>query len=480
MNIVSVIRNEITENSVTAVQAENFSVSYEQLFSDLDSVRNQLTGLGVQADDKVALLAEDSYRYIVFSLAILELDAAVIPVPVNSSQPEIEAVLDKIKINYLIFTSPYYASPDAVPLAAPGPEKDSYFFLTLSGKDVKKILPAPLRAAFIRFSSGTTGGSKGVILSHKTIIERTAAADRVLQINPDDKILWVLDMSFHFVVTILLFLRRRATIVLCASPLPEKMSKALADHRISVIYATPYHYSLMSRFDLFTPAMLKNVRLAVSTAMKLHPEQARSFEDKFGFKLTQAYGIIEVGLVFINTSGQAEKCDSVGTVLPDYQLKLLNPDAEGRGEILLKGPGMFDAYFEPFALREDLFKDGWFATGDIGKLDEDAYLYIVGRSKNVINFIGMKIFPYEVEAVILSHPMVSEAKVEGRRHDNFGEIPVAFIVLEKEYSGRDEEVKKELRKFCIQRLAAYCVPKEFTIVSELKKTKSGKIQRTDE
>lgn len=480
MNIVSVIRNERTENSVTAVQAENFSVSYEQLFSDVDSARNQLSALGVRADDKVALLAEDSCRYIVFSLAVLELNAAVIPVPVNSSKPEIEAVLDKIKINHLIFTPPYYASREAVPLEAPASGDDSYFFLKLSASDAKPILPAPLRAAFIRFSSGTTGGSKGVVLSHRAIIARTAAADKVLQITPQDKILWVLDMAFHFVVTILLFLRRRATLVLCGSPLPEKMAKALAENRISVIYATPYHYGLMTRFDLFTPAMLKTVRLAVSTAMKLPPEPARNFTEKFGFSLTQAYGIIEVGLVFVNTSGRLDKCDSVGTILPDYQLKLRDPDEAGRGEILLRGPGMFDAYFAPFALREDLFRDGWFATGDIGRLDADGYLYIVGRSKNVINFIGMKIFPYEVEAVMLSHPAVSEVKVEGKRHDHFGEIPVAFVVLEKEYSGRDEEMKKELRKFCIQRLAAYCVPKEFNLVPGLKKTKSGKIQRSNE
>ncbi|MDD5596964.1 MAG: class I adenylate-forming enzyme family protein [Victivallaceae bacterium] len=480
MNIVSVIRNERTEDSVIAVRTENFSVSYEQLFSDLDSVRNQLSGLGVQANEKVALLAEDSYCYIVFSLAILELDAVVIPVPVNSSKPEIETILEKIKINHFLFTPPYYPVAGAVLLDTPGPGEDSWFFLKFSVENTERILPAPLRAAFIRFSSGTTGNRKGVVLSHRAIIERTAAADKALKISPDDKILWVLDMSFHFVVTILLFLRRRATIVLCGSPLPEKMSKALSENRISVIYATPYHYGLLTRFDLFAPAMLKDVRLAVSTAMKLHPEPARNFMEKFGFGLTQAYGIIEVGLAFVNTSGRPEKCDSVGAVLPDYQLKLRSPDATGRGEILLRGPGMFDAYFDPFVLREDLFKDGWFATGDIGKLDEDGYLHIVGRSKNVINFIGMKIFPYEAEEVILSHPAVSEAKVEGKRHDNFGEIPVAFVVPEKKYSGRDEELKKELRKFCMRRLAAYCVPKEFIIIPELEKTGSGKIRRTNE
>ncbi|MFA7185452.1 MAG: class I adenylate-forming enzyme family protein [Victivallales bacterium] len=480
MNIVSVIRNERPENSVTAVQTENFSVSYEQLFSDLDSVRNQLSGVGVRADDKVALLAKDSYSYIVFCLAALELDAAVVPVPVNSSEPEIEAILNKLKINHLLFTSPYYSASGAVALAAPDREEDKWFSLKFPVENTQKILPAPLRAAFIRFSSGTTGNSKGVVLSHRAIVERTAAADKTLKISPADKILWVLDMSFHFVVTILLFLRRRATIVLCGSPLPEKMSKALAENRITVIYATPYHYGLMTRFDLFAPAMLKNVRLAVSTAMKLYPEPARLFMEKFGFGLTQAYGIIEVGLVFVNSSGLLEKCDSVGTLLPDYQLKLRDPDKEGRGEIILWGPGMFDAYFDPFILREDLFKDGWFATGDVGKLDKDGYLYIMGRSKNVINFIGMKIFPYEVEEVILSHPAVSEVKVEGKRHDNFGEIPVAFVVPEKKYSGDEDELKKELRKYCLRRLVAYSVPKEFIIVPELKKTRSGKIRRGNE
>ena len=477
MNITKIIRKQVADKSAIAVKTESFSANYKKMFTDLDSTIKQLSALGIKANDKVAILGSDSYEYIVLSLAILELNAAIIPIPANSSKSEIESVLGRIRINHLLFMPKFYSCQNTSSIQTSDLQKNQYFLTTLSSDIAEAILPEPLKAAFIRFSSGTTGASKGVILSHHAIIERITAANKVLNINSKDNILWVLDMSFHFVVTILLFLRQGATIVLYDLPLPQKMSEAISKNKISVIYATPYHYSLMLRFDTFSIEMMTHLRLAISTAMKLHHELAEMFFEKFAFKLTQAYGIIEVGLPFINTSSMQEKCDSVGTILPDYQLKLLNQDEQGRGEIMLKGAGMFDAYFEPFMLKEEILEDSWFSTGDIGYIDADNYLFIVGRSKNVINFIGMKIFPYDIEKVILSHSAVSEVKVQGKKHDNFGEIPIAFVVLKKAYYDQEEEILKELRKICIQKLATYCVPKEFIFVPKLTKTKSGKIIR---
>ena len=136
---------------------------------------------------------------------------------------------------------------------------------------------------------------------------------------------------------------------------------------------------------------------------------------------------------------------------------------------------MFDAYFSPWRSRNQVAPDGWFATGDLGRLDNDGFLFIAGRKKNVINFTGMKIFPYEVEYVINQYHEVQGSLVYAKPHNIYGEVPCARIVL-KNGAADDFDLNK-LRKFCYQRLASYKVPKEFILVKELDRTASGKLKR---
>jgi len=198
------------------------------------------------------------------------------------------------------------------------------------------------------------------------------------------------------------------------------------------------------------------------------------FRAKFGFELSEAYGIIEVGLPFINMSQAISKRGSVGRILPDYQIKIINQDSMGAGEICLKGQGFFSTYFSPWKSTEDILKGGWFNTGDIGRLDKDGFLFLVGRANNIINYCGMKIFPYEVESIINQHPAIKESLVFGISHPQYGQLPSAKIVLQNTETNFDAN---ELRRFCYQRLAPYKVPKEFYCVSRLDKTPSGKPKR---
>ncbi len=327
--------------------------------------------------------------------------------------------------------------------------------------------------AFIRFSSGTTGSSKGVVLSHRAILERTDAADRALAITPDDVVLWVLSMSFHFVVTILLFLRRGATIVLCQSPLPGALVEGIRRRHGTFVYASPFHYHTLASSGGLEPRALLGVRMAVSTAMRLPPGVAVLTSDRLGLRLTEAYGIIEVGLPFVNRDAGVD--GSLGRPLPDYELLLADTDASGAGEILLRGPGMLDAYFSPWRTRAEVLHDGWFRTGDLGRLDEAGRLSIVGRTKLVINFNGMKVFPYEVEDVLLRHPQVAECRVFGEPHPTYGQLPCAEVVLRPD--AESSAAPRAIRAFCFRHLAAYKVPKEIRPVAALARTPSGKIRQ---
>lgn len=474
-NIIEVIQSE-TEGYADklAVIDRERRITYAELFARVSEASEELKNLAIKKGKRVALLCEDSIDYVILSLAVLKLSAVIVPVPFGSSREEIEKVLKEMKINFLIFERGGYFSPRAKSLKIDcGLHKEfSLFRRPSAGNPPREFFS--LNPAFIRFSSGTTGAHKGVIISHEAIIERTDAADRGLQVTGDDTVLWVLSMSFHFVVTILLFLRRGATIVLAGSGFPEGLLMALKKYRPSLVYASPFHYHLLTRLKTVTREVFVKVRIAVSTAVKLPFEIAKVFRAKFGFELSEAYGIIEVGLPFINMSQAISKRGSVGKILSDYQIKIIDQDSTGVGEICLKGQGFFSAYFSPWKSAEDILKGDWFNTGDIGRLDKDGFLFLVGRANNIINYCGMKIFPYEVESIINQHPAIKESLVFGIPHSQYGQLPGAKIVLQNTEINFDVN---DVRNFCYQRLAPYKVPKEFFCVSCLDKTSSGKIKR---
>ena len=476
MNIVTTIKNETSGClEKAAVIDGNRKFSYRELLDAANCAAAELKDCGIKPAHRVAFLCGDSIDYIIVSLAVLSLQAVIVPVSASLSLDELEPVLERIDINYLIFDKAVHFRD----------KSDRIFTGSFFGKDfflyhreAKEELPADyykMNPAFIRFSSGTTGTSKGILLSHESIVERTDAADKALKITKGDVVIWVLSMSFHFVVTILLFLRRGATIVLCGGSFPESLFEAFSRQKGTFIYASPFHYHLLTKSDMFTPELFKNIRLAISTAMKLPDYVVHDFYEKFGLELIEAYGIIEVGLPFINSSNNPEKRGSVGKILSDYEVKIVNPDKDGVGEVYIKGKGMFDAYFSPWLRRRDLISKGWFKTGDLGRLDSEGFLYIAGREKNVINFTGMKIFPYEVESVLNQHPDIRESLVYGTLHPQYGELPCAKIVLKDDIK-TDFDIN-EIRKYCYKHLAQYKVPKEFHFVSNLAKTASGKLKR---
>jgi len=475
MNIFETIKRE-TEKLAhkTAVIEGEDRITYGQMISAAEQLGETLRQNGISRLQRVGLLSEDSIDYIIASLAILSLSAVIVPISPEQAGEEVETVIERIDVDYLIAEPRLRQGGYSDPLQSGGLFKKEFTIVKRTVRERPKAEYFRLNPAFIRFSSGTTGASKGVVLSHEAIIERTDAADKGLKITSQDTVLWVLSMSFHFVVTILLFLRRGATIVLCGRHFPESLIEGITKHRGTFMYASPFHYGLLSRTDALPGDALKQVRLAVSTAIKLPEQSAEEFFAKFGFELAEAYGIIEVGLPFVRLSGGKKKRGSVGKPLPDFKIILDRKDADGVGAIRIKGKGMLDAYFSPWQGREDILVDGWFRTGDLGKIDDDGFLFIVGREKDVINFLGMKVFAQEVEAVLNRYPHIQESLVYGADHPVYGQLPMARVVLREGSSAPDVN---DLRRFCYQRLAQYKVPKDFEFVAQLAKTASGKIKR---
>lgn len=416
---------------------------------------------------RIGLQCRDGAAYIAMSLGILRCGACFVPIAPELTLSERDLLASTIGLDFLL-------------TVGNEPEGEIDFELSALRQDT---LPdraeslAALNPAFIRFSSGTTGRSKGIVLSHETLRQRVEAANAGMGIGPEDRVLWVLAMSHHFAVSIILYLWHGATVVLPKSHLAGDILEAAVRHRATVIYAAPFHYELLAGDAGQTE--WPSLRLAVSTTTALAPETGANFDKAFGVHPSQALGIIEVGLPCLNFPDARNKPASIGPVQPAFRFELRDP--QGRvvgpgeeGELFLKGPGMFDAYIEPWQKRAEAMQEGWFSTGDIARADGDGCLYLVGRSNSMISVGGMKFFPEEVETVLCQHPMIAEARVFSRPHPSFGMVPAAELVA---VQGESAPAAREIFSFCRKRIARYKIPVEIIFVEALTRTASGKIKR---
>jgi long-chain acyl-CoA synthetase len=411
----------------------------------------------------IGLVAPQGVGFIEAALGVLDAGCCLVPLPDDQSESALRDLARRIGLHALLRPG---APPSLLVLDAPPP-----------GDELAALDPA-----YLRFTSGTTSERKGVVISHPRILERLAAANRGMRISRDDRVMWLLPMAHHFVVSILLYLRHGATVLLPSGSLAQPVLELAERSSATVFYASPYHYGLLAA-DV-SSRRLDSVRLAVSTAEGLREENARRFRDRYGIDLVQALGIIEVGLPVMNLAAAATKPTALGRPLPDYEVWLRGEDgspvaergaADRCGEICIRGPGMFDAYLDPWTPSRQVLEPDGFRTGDQGWFDADGDLRMVGRRANRINMAGMKFFAEEVEAVLDSHPAVRRSRVLAREHAHLGQIPVAEIVLAP---GCEKPKARQLADFCKERLPAYKIPRQFEIVAALPLTVTGKVRRT--
>lgn len=413
----------------------------------------------VRPGDRCGLVGDNSADFVLQGLEIMASRACLFPISASVTGETLEALARRVRLHHLVRSGIWEHFPGAGDVDGCG---DTHF---------RRLEPA-----YIRFTSGTTAANKGVVLGQRAIVDRIRAANRGLGIGPDDRILWLLPMAHHWVVSILLYLAHGACILIPQAG--AAAARAIAAHcRATTIYAAPHDYALLA--DGTSPGDWPGLRRAFSTASGLSVGVATAARRALGIPLIQALGVIEVGLPTINLQHAETKPLSLGQPLPDYQIWLRDESGTAvqghgpghTGEICIRGPGLFSAYLDPWRPAPD---GGFFATGDQGWFDTDGCLYLLGRRANRIQTGGMKFFCEEVEAAIERHPAVAACRVSAQAHPRLGEVPVAEIELRP---GATAPEASSWPRFLAGTLPPHMIPVTVTVTPSLPRTPTGKIRR---
>lgn len=443
-----------------AVYDEQGTFSFAQIFFQAEKLKQLLRENRIGNGCGLGMICKNNRNFIIALFGGLGSGATVLPIAYHLQKEEREKLLTEAKLHALIEEN-----------------ENGEFSILLTGRNTNDVFaPHVPNAAFVRFTSGTTGKSKGVIISHQNVFERCEAANKALQLNENDCVVWVLPMAYHFVVSIMLYVKTGAAIAICNDFTASSILNYANTFGGTLLYASPMHIRLLAADT--SGDRFRYMKRVISTSTAIPLQYAQTFKSRYGLNVQQAFGIIEVGLPVINTKSAAENPTAIGHALPDYVVEVLDDNFQilppGKvGKLAVKGKGMFDAYLSPPQLRDEILQQGWFITGDLASKSSDGLLKIEGREKSMINVSGNKVFPEEVEAVLKEHYAVKEARVFARKHVFTGEIVCAEIILNE----RENASEQELMTFCRKKLSPFKVPQSITFVRELAVTNTGKVKR---
>jgi long-chain acyl-CoA synthetase len=426
------------------------NVTYRELVARAHKVAAGLVERGCRKGERCGLVLADGAEFLVSALGILAAGLCLAPIAAFLPEEEKDFVIQSAGLHWLYRPNRrLYQLPFAEPV---DDQQDEAF--------------RACNPAYIRFTSGTTGQRRGVLLGQKAIIDRLAAANEILQIGSTDRIWFALPMADHFVVSILLYLSRGATVLGISEP--ENWPAMARKWPPTVTYGSPDFYQALTDSDI---GALDALRLAISTTSPLPPQLAVDFVRRFNKDLNPALGIIEVGLLSINT--RPDKVGSVGRPMPAYTVTLVGengkPVKPGEiGELQVKGPGLMNASLAPWRPIDRLLKQYGYATGDFARTDADGYLFLAGREKNRLRINGVQFFCEEVETVLNALPGIEESRVF---------LDSASQTLSAELVGSPGP-PEQLTELLLQRIDSRKVPRHFQVVESLPRTANGKLRRS--
>ena len=460
--------------------------SFAEFDAEVDRVAAALQEWGLQPGDRVAIVMPN-HRHFPFShFGVLRAGGVVVPTNVMLTAPEMQKVFTDAEARFVLAAPPFTKVAQE---AAEGTKvekflsTDEWSSLGDLGRKPTEVMRDEGDLAVLAYTSGTTGEPRGAMLTHGNLLsnlrQQMAIPDE--KVEEDDVLFLALPM-FHIFglnVPLGLLVLNGASGVLLERFEPIATLKLIQDRKVSVLFGAPTMYAAWADTPGADQYDLSSVRLAISGAAPLSPEVLSNFSDMFGVQIYEGYGMTETApTLTTNRMAQGPRAGSIGKPLPEVEIRLVGDDGNDvelgdTGEIWVKGPNVFQGYWNRPGDSEACFTDGWFRTGDIAVKDEEGYLYIVDRKRDLIIVSGFNVFPSEVESALLENPKVADAGVVGEKHPYTGEAVKAFVVLHEGQEADEAELLRDVQL----RLARFKCPSHIEIVDSLPRLLTGKVLR---
>jgi long-chain acyl-CoA synthetase len=461
-----------------AVRDDGGSHTYQQLAA-------WATGLGIylsaQTDQpNVGLLLPSGGGFVASFYGILLAGKCVVPINYLLGEREIGHVLADSGLDTVVTIGPLAGKLDGArikivdlthlprPPAGVGP-------------------PSPQRPAkgandpaVLMYTSGTSGVPKGVILTYGNLQSDVDACIDHAQLQTRHKFLGVIPLFHSFGMTAMMLapIQLAAQVIYLARFSPVGTLNAIREHQVSLVFAIPSMFGAMARLKDASPEDFKSIYALISGGEPLPTALREGFQKRFNIQIHEGYGLTETSPVVALNTPNDHRPGSVGKTVPGVTVKIADDDGQAMatgasGEVWLKGPMIMKGYYKlPQETAAALTGDGFFKTGDLGKVDQDGYLYITGRKKDLIIVSGEKASPREIEEVLLRHPAVADAAVVGKKDSSRGEVVVAFVIAREGQTLKPDE----LRDFCrAQELPQWKIPREIFIQNDLPRSPTGKV-----
>jgi len=437
---------------------------------------------GADAGPRVGIMLPASAVFPAALFGVLWTGRVAVPLNFLLAAEELAAVVADAGLQVILTVRHFQALSEELPARVLFLEDLPLKQKTLIGL-FRRLPPAPVvrpdDTAVILYTSGTTAGPKGVELSYGNLHSNCVDSITALNIDIHHRFLNVLPPFHVFGLTacVLIPVYLRAAVYAIPRFSPLAVVKAVPAKQISVLMAIPSMYAAILRTKSTTAEAFRSVELAISGGEPLPESVRRGFEERFGVVLREGYGLTETSPVVSACSRAVHRVGTVGKPIPNVEVRIAGADgraapASEDGEILIRGPGIMKGYYRKLEeTRRVLDADGWFHTGDIGRLDADGFLAITGRVKDMLIVAGENVFAREIEAALEAHEAVSQAAVIGMPDDLRGEVPAAFVIPRQ----GAQVTESELRAFAKQSLAGFKVPRRIDIRDDLPVGPTGKI-----
>jgi long-chain acyl-CoA synthetase len=461
-------------------------VTNQELKVKVDNLANYLDEQDISKGDKVAIILGNSTEFIISLFAITKLGAIAVPVNNFLKHEELGYIIENCQAKIVISSSDY---------------KDELLLIKDIKSDFLWIDTQDLSTKFnynesssnatiddlavIIYTSGTTGNPKGAMLSYKNIFSNINGANEVFGFNQKDRFIVYLPMfhSFTLSIMVLLPLFNASAIVIVTSIFPfSNVLKETLLKRVTVFLGVPTVYNALIKAKIPWYFMWFNkIRAFVSGSAPLSQKVLNDFKEKFPrATLLEGYGLSECSPAVSINKLEKQKALSVGTPLPNYEVKIVDDEllevkTGDVGEIIVKGDCVMQGYLNNQEATDSTIKNGWLLSGDFGKVDEDGFIYIVDRKKDLIISKGINIYPREIEEVIMHYDGIEACAVIGEKDDNLDEKVVAYIEA-KENIKLDE---KDIKKYLKEHLANFKLPKQIYIIDKLPRNATGKVLKRE-